>query len=448
MGGFVVRVSTLSSLVLRCCSDGIPSTTLPRQREWPGAFTTNARKCGEEAVLLRRVLSRLIELDDDDDDDDDDDGLGMLASLNEVADAGTFVVSDTLLPPRANDLESDLGGLRDLEIQEFLIRRRNCRGLTTSAFYATARHAPVDPTSITPITSTSPTPAVEYAMTFAWAEHSLLDDGIALRRKMHAASRADTEGLSLSAGIYRGEFRTLPTFLGDDESFVGIEPRALEVVFIQQCYWPVNTATTTKELAQAVLGVVKGLRNIYKLGYIHRDISYDSVVIDRDGVGALIDYHLAVPHDRPCTEGRRRIRSGTWPYLPCSILAQPQQPLRVVHERWHDIESLFYVVMEISFREPYMGDDEVLVMTPDVYVLKFMLRLNTWYHKLLKGCAQRWTNIKQLVDILRSNCGLDNRFVDVEVAMEEAQLGELWGPSGTMSYEAIISEMERLLPLL
>ncbi|KDE07045.1 hypothetical protein MVLG_02623 [Microbotryum lychnidis-dioicae p1A1 Lamole] len=329
----------------------------------------------------------------------------MLASLNEVDDVlGTFVVSDKLLPPRAHDFESELGDLRDLEIQEFLTRRRICRRLTTSACYAIARHAPVDPTAITPITSTSPTPAVEYAITFAWAEHSLLDDGIALHRKMHAASRADTEGLSLSAGIYRGDLRTLPTFLGVDENFDGIEPRALEVVFIRQSYWPLSTTRTTKKLAQAVLGVVKGLRNLYKLGYIHGDISYDSVVIDRDGVGALLDYHLAVPHDRPCTELYRRIRSGAWPYLPCSILAEPQQPLRVDHERWHDIESLFYLVMEISFREPYMGDYQVLVMTPDgetfwgywnrqeadlVYDLKEMLRLNTRYHRLLKGCAQR-----------------------------------------------------------
>ncbi|SGZ28311.1 BQ5605_C027g10310 [Microbotryum silenes-dioicae] len=399
--GFVVRVS---SLVSRCCFD-LTIRTGSRVPHYlvnaSGAFTTNARKCGEEAVLLRRVLSRLIELDDDDDDE-----LGMLASLNEVDDVlGTFVVSDKLLPPRAHDFESELGDLRDLEIQEFLTRRRICRRLTTSACYAIARHAPVDPTAITPITSTSPTPAVEYAITFVWAEHSLLDDGIALHRKMHAASRADTEGLSLSAGIYRGDLRTLPTFLGVDENFDGIEPRALEVVFIRQSYWPLSTTRTTKELAQAVLGVVKGLRN----------------------------------------------------------LAEPQQPLRVDHERWHDIESLFYLVMEISFREPYMGDDQVLVMTPVgetfwgywnrqeadlVYDLKELLRLNHRYHKLLKGCAQRWTNIKQLVDILRSNFGLDNRFIGLEVAMEEDQLGELWGPSGTMSHESIISEIERLLPSL
>ncbi|SCZ91394.1 BZ3500_MvSof-1268-A1-R1_Chr1-2g01380 [Microbotryum saponariae] len=417
-------------------------------------FTTNAHKCDEEAVLLRRVLSRPIEIDDD--------GLGMLASTNEVDDVcGSFVVSDKLLPPRAHDFESELG--RDLEIQELLIQRRNCPGLTTSAFHATARHAPVDPTSMTPITSTSPTPAAEYAMTVAWAEQSFLGDVMALRRKMHAALRADTEGLSLSAGIYRGDLRTLPALFGDDESFDDIEPRALEVVFHQQCYRPLNTATTTKELAQAVLGVVKGHRNLYTLGYIHRDISYDNAVIDRDGVGTLIDYHLAVPHDRPCTELHHRIRSGTWPYLACSILAQPNEPLGVVHERWHDIESLFYVVMESSFREPYQGNNEELVMTPKgqiiwgdwnrpeahvVYELKDRLRKDRAYRSVLEGCAHRWTNIKQLVDILRHHCGLDNQFNNFEVAAEEAKLGELWGPSGTMSHEAIISEIERLIPLL
>ncbi|SCZ93955.1 BZ3500_MvSof-1268-A1-R1_Chr6-3g09022 [Microbotryum saponariae] len=441
-----------------------------------GVFTTSARKCGQEAVLLRRVLSHLIELDDS--------GLGMLASTNEVDDGfGNFVVSDKFLPPRAHDFESELGDISDLEIQELLFRRRSCLGRATSAFRVTARHAPVDPTSIT-----SPAPAAEYAMTVAWVEQSRLDDAIALRRKMHAASRIDTEGLSLSAGIYRDGFRTLPTFLGDDESFDDIGPRALEVVFHLQCYQSLNTATTTRELAQAVLGVVKGEhgnqlgglafalpsrharshdnaghRNLYKLGYMHRDISYGNAVIDRDGVGALIDYHLAVPHDRPCTELHHRIRSGTWPYLACSILAQPQQPLGVVHERWHDIESLFYVIMESSFREPDQGNNEELVMTPEgqiiwedwnqpfaqrVYDHKYMLRMDTRYDTLLRGCAQRWTNIKQLVDILRCNCGLDSRFFGSNLAAEDAKLGELWGPSKAMSHESIISDIEQLLPLL
>ncbi|SCZ95126.1 BZ3500_MvSof-1268-A1-R1_Chr11-3g03622 [Microbotryum saponariae] len=441
-----------------------------------GVFTTSARECGQGAVLLRRVLSHLIELDDNE--------LGMLASTNEVDDGfGSFVVSDKFLPPRAHDFESELGDISDLEIQELLFRRRSCLGRATSAFRVTARHAPVDRTSIT-----LPTPATEYAMTVAWVEQSRLDDAIALRRNMHAASRIDTEGLSLSAGIYRDDFRTLPTFLGDDESFDDIGPRALEVVFHRQCYRPLNTATTTRELAQAVLGVVKGEhrdqlggvafalpsrhapshdiaghRNLYRLGYIHRDISYGNAVIDRDGVGALIDYHLAVPHDRLCTELHHRIRSGTWPYLACSILAQPNERLGVVHERWHDIESLFYVVMEVSFREPYQGNNEELVMTPKgetiwrdwnrpeahvVYAIKDRLRKDEPYESVLEGCAHRWTNIKQLVDILRHHCGLDNQFYNLKLAAEEAKLGELWGPSGTMSHEAIISEIERLIPLL
>ncbi|SGY37812.1 BQ5605_C003g01892 [Microbotryum silenes-dioicae] len=419
-------------------------------------FTTTPRKCGQEAVLLRRVLSHLIELDDD--------GLGMLASTNEFDDIyGNFVVSDKFLPPRAHDFD--------------------CSGRATSAFRVTVRHAPVDPTSIS-----LPTSVTEYAMTVAWVDFFCLDDAITLRRKMHAASRIDTEGLCLSAVIYRDDFRTLPIFFGEDESFDDIQPRALEVVFHQQCCEELSTATTTKELAQAVLGVVKGEhgdqlgglafavpsrhahshdnaghRNLYKLGYIHRDISKDNVVIDRDGVGVLIDYHVAVPHDRPCTELQHKTRYGTWPYLACSILAQPNEPLGVVHERWHDIESLFYVGMEISFCEPYKGNEEVFVMTPKgetiwrywnspeadlVYALKDRLRMDKAYRSLLEGCAHQFTGIQLLLDILRRNCGLDSRLLGLEVAMEEAQLGELWGPSKAMSYESIISDIEQLLPLL
>ncbi|SGZ29210.1 BQ5605_C055g12647 [Microbotryum silenes-dioicae] len=107
-----------------------------------GVFTTSARKCGQEAVLLQRVLSHLIELDDN--------GLGMLASTNEVDNGfANFVVLDKFLPPRAHDFKSELGDISDLEIQELLFRRPSCLGRATSAFRVSARHAPVDPTSIT-----------------------------------------------------------------------------------------------------------------------------------------------------------------------------------------------------------------------------------------------------------------------------------------------------------
>ncbi|SDA06017.1 BZ3501_MvSof-1269-A2-R1_Chr10-1g02129 [Microbotryum saponariae] len=402
-----------------------------------GVFTTSARECGQGAVLLRRVLSHLIELDDNE--------LGMLASTNEVDDGfGSFVVSDN----SSSDAEAAWVAPPPLSASP-----RDTR-------LSTARR------------STLPTPATEYAMTVAWVEQSRLDDAIALRRNMHAASRIDTEGLSLSAGIYRDDFRTLPTFFGDDESSMVSGPG----------HWRWSSTDS------AVLGVVKGEhrdqlgglafalpsrhapshdiaghRNLYRLGYIHRDISYGNVVIDRDGVGVLIDYHLAVPHDRLCTELHHRIRSGTWPYLACSILAQPNERLGVVHERWHDIESLFYVVMEVSFREPYQGNNEELVMTPKgqiiwedwnqrfahrVYNSKVVLRMDHSYESLLEGCAHRWTNIQLLFDILRRNCGLDSRFLGSKVAMEEVQLRELWGPSKAMSHESIISDIEQLLPLL
>ncbi|SCZ93916.1 BZ3500_MvSof-1268-A1-R1_Chr6-3g08983 [Microbotryum saponariae] len=100
----------------------------------------------------------------------------LLASTNEVNDVfGTLVVSDEFLPPRAHDFESEFGNIRDLKIQELLFR---CPGRATSAFRVTARHATVDPSSITPITSL--TPAAEYSMRVTWVEQSRLDDRLSL----------------------------------------------------------------------------------------------------------------------------------------------------------------------------------------------------------------------------------------------------------------------------
>ncbi|SCV67406.1 BQ2448_5017 [Microbotryum intermedium] len=83
-------------------------------------------------------------------------------------------------------------------------------------------------------------------------------------------------------------------------------------------------------------------------------------------------------------------------------------------------------------------------------VLKFkgVLRLENVYKDLFDGCAQRWSRIRKLVDILRHHCGLDKQFCGLTVAQEDARLGELWGPIGTMSHERIVSEVKELIATL
>ncbi|SGY25488.1 BQ5605_C018g08626 [Microbotryum silenes-dioicae] len=110
-----------------------------------------------------------------------------------------------------------------------------------------------------------------------------------------------TQGLSRIVGVHRGAFRILPDFLSDDEVFEGIEPRALEVVFSEECYTTLDSVQDTEAMARVVLGVIHGEHptttshwSLHRLGFLHRDVSTNNVMVDRPGHGVLIDYHLAV----------------------------------------------------------------------------------------------------------------------------------------------------------
>ncbi|SCZ97840.1 BZ3500_MvSof-1268-A1-R1_Chr3-3g06404 [Microbotryum saponariae] len=213
-----------------------------------GVFATETRdfRTDTNKHLLSRVLLHLLELDDRD--------YGVLASTSDVDDVtGKFSISDKFLPPRVHDFDSDLGAIEHLDIHALLFRRRSSFDRATSAFRVTATHAPVGSASAKSYPS-----QCEYGMTVAWVEQSRLAGCLDLRKKMHAAPRSETQGLSRIVGVHRGAFRILSDFLPDDEVFEGIEPRALEVVFFEECYSTLDSVQDTEAMARVVLGVIHG----------------------------------------------------------------------------------------------------------------------------------------------------------------------------------------------
>lgn len=51
------------------------------------------------------------------------------------------------------------------------------------------------------------------------------------------------------------------------------------------------------ELAQAILGLVKGHRNLCRLGYLHRDVSSENCMLDKEetGFSSITTYQYQPP---------------------------------------------------------------------------------------------------------------------------------------------------------
>ncbi|SGY25485.1 BQ5605_C018g08625 [Microbotryum silenes-dioicae] len=62
----------------------------------------------------------------------------------------------------------------------------------------------------------------------------------------------------LGRGVHRGVVRILPDFLPHDDVFDGIEVRALEVGFFEQCYSTLDSVQNTEAMARVVLDVIHG----------------------------------------------------------------------------------------------------------------------------------------------------------------------------------------------
>ncbi|SCZ87949.1 BZ3500_MvSof-1268-A1-R1_Chr2-1g04082 [Microbotryum saponariae] len=283
------------------------------------------------------------------------------------------------------------------------------------------------------------------AMTIIWVEESRNSDLVEIR---NVIQEKRPRGLAPLVGVFRTEYRTLPMFLlPGDESLKGLTPRAREVVVHEECYNPLATLENTKQLARALEGAIEGHRQLWNHGFIHRDVSYGNVMVDQDGKGILIDYNLAVKKARTAEEECRLSRSGTRPYISRLLLSPATEG--VVHERWHDIESFFYVASRTAFQSESAGPP--LFEKPkaeriwnvwnagdldDAAARKNGLLAEDGVDELLDACAPRWSGMEKVLSVLQQNCSLDWSFARLKRIKAEPELAWRWN-SGQMSYEHV-----------
>ncbi|SCV74375.1 BQ2448_6807 [Microbotryum intermedium] len=370
--GFTLRGDSLKVYLMNAC----------------GVFFTKPKKVTEKNGFLSTFLYRLVRHTDPQN--------GILATTTSLDDRqGPFTLCEGFFPPAAPEFVGGPATMPNVEINNLIFRRQTECGRATSTYKITVR----DGTNVK-----------THAMTIAWVEESRNSD---LAESRNFIQEESLRGHSRLVGVFRGQYETLHAFLDTNQMFDKLVPRAREVVIHEQCYESLDTLTNSKQIARVLQGAIHGHRALSDRGFIHRDVSHGNVMVDRDvdgGVdGVLIDYHLTVKKARLNEEAYRLSRSGTLPYL--SRLLLKVRPEGVVHERWHAIESFFYVASYAAFRTP--GTLGALIFdkskaariwniwnAEDVDLAsskKDSLREEDCFQELHQACAPRWDRIDELL---------------------------------------------------
>ncbi|KAH8914321.1 hypothetical protein BT69DRAFT_1326563 [Atractiella rhizophila] len=121
---------------------------------------------------------------------------------------------------------------------------------------------------------------------------------------------------------------------------------------------PVSSFRNAYELLEGLHGGLQGLLDMYRAGYLHRDISHSNIALtplDKGGVkGFLQDFDLAITLDVERTLSNSR--TGTYLFLAAALLETPMH----AHDLIHDIESCYHVLTTNTFAHWHPDHDLAL----------------------------------------------------------------------------------------
>ncbi|KAI0075208.1 hypothetical protein K474DRAFT_1600150, partial [Panus rudis PR-1116 ss-1] len=120
---------------------------------------------------------------------------------------------------------------------------------------------------------------------------------------------------------------------------------------VQQLALPLESVRNAKELVQVMRDALQAIINGYvKARLLHRDISNNNILVSAaegpDGCrrGLLNDWDISCKVPIGCTTIFSR--SGTWRFMSCEILDEPEKS----HEIYDDLQSIFWVLLFTSAR--------------------------------------------------------------------------------------------------
>ncbi|SDA01238.1 BZ3500_MvSof-1268-A1-R1_Chr10-1g02532 [Microbotryum saponariae] len=402
-------------------------------------------ECTEANGYLSTFFARLLSLTDSE--------LGIVASLS----AYPFAFAGLpLRVPRYRKHLASVPTFSRVEVVEQLCRSTFWDGRCTSAYRVRATRGGGE--------KEASTSTQEYAMTVSFVAAPRSDEHDRIRLSIATASPEEREGLTNIVDVYReSEFTVVPKFLGGGGGLprgFRFTPRAMEVAFHEQCFDPIWVIDSTVSLARVILGVAKGLRNLYRMHILHRDVSAGNILVAPDGQGVLIDYDLAIyiKDDGPAPAERYR-RAGTLAFL----ARQRFPPLGGVgpplpHQPWHDIESLAYVILYLIFSRPE-GPNGPKAMIPTTRILwsgwedpgsfpaeskMVLFRSHYGLQKTLQPYTSYWTGVFDLLGIVMHFCGLDHPRSRNLRQREEAEVKAPW-EQGKLSHDGLISDLAALV---
>ncbi|SCZ98111.1 BZ3500_MvSof-1268-A1-R1_Chr3-3g06579 [Microbotryum saponariae] len=406
-----------------------------------GLFYSSDIECTEANGHLSTFIERLLSLNDLD--------LGKIASPG-GPDGPPLPFPTAVLPPRVPSFARHLTKvptMGSIEIEKTVFCSGEVLGLQKSASRVRAiRDEPGDNR--------------EYAMTVSFFEETFCDVHDRIRLAIASASPEDREGLTNFVDVYREvDFTLVPHFLkGDfDAEKCELKPRAMEVAFQERCLESIWTVDSTEALVRAVLGVVRGLRSLYRMRILHCDVSPGNIMIGPGGEGVLIDYDVAVFMDGPSGEAARLKRRGTFAFRPRHLI---QYAGEILHQPWHDIEQLVYTLFCVVLARPKgpgdstgMSDKAASVwedwtMEGEAYLAflskETFVQVESNRTKLLDSSLEFWQGIPDLIATVAKYCGLGLSIVMYDKVAEEECLESGWG-SGELSYDHLIADLEELL---
>ncbi|SCV68940.1 BQ2448_1960 [Microbotryum intermedium] len=275
------------------------------------------------------------------------------------------------------------------------------------------------------------------------------------------------EGLTDFIDVHREvDFTFVPTFLQGvlNAEASGLKPKAMEVTFQERWFEPISVGTSRSSFERSrpdhgrividqVAFLSPGLRSLYRMRILHRDISLGNIMIGPDGEGVLIDHDLAVFVDGP-SDPLSNTPLGTFPFRARHLIkADGGTP----HQPWHDIESPVYAILFIVFSQPKgpgdshgMSEEAEPVWrhwNSDLWAYdskEGLLQVQSERRELLEPFLEFWKKLDELIATVANHCGLGLSIFTYDEAAERKNLETTWG-TGELSHHQLVTDLEDLL---
>ncbi|KLU90586.1 hypothetical protein MAPG_10438 [Magnaporthiopsis poae ATCC 64411] len=140
-----------------------------------------------------------------------------------------------------------------------------------------------------------------------------------------------------------------PTTVAFGASWEGSSSAAGEKRPYGQLGTPLPPSNSRSAILATLEGCIKGHESLHEVGFLHRDISINNLMINKDmdnpsWSSFLIDLDLAVRERREDTSRAKKGRAGTLAFMAVGVL------LGEKHSFMHDLESFFWVLLWICLR--------------------------------------------------------------------------------------------------